>query len=140
VRMPPMRKRSIAPSQNFFSSKQDLITTIRDILKLDAVPKARAVVERDHKTWMKSRELTSQQDHLYESVATVLVGKYTNLHDLYLSVIKSLEHSAVGCAKKLNLVWVGASNPGGQAKIDNPAEFHKAWHEVCTANGILVPG
>lgn len=44
------------------------------------------------------------------------------------------------CGKKLNLVWVDASNLEPQAQLENPAEFHKAWHEVCTADGILVPG
>jgi hypothetical protein len=56
----------------------------------------------------------------------------------YLTVVKSFEHSARGCAKKLNLVWVDASNLEDQAKVDNPAEFHKTWRKVCTANSILV--
>jgi CTP synthase len=120
--------------------KQGLITTVREILHLDEVPKAPAVVDRGERTWARWTELTSQQDHLYESVSIVLVGKYTNLHDSYLSVIKSLEHSAMRCGRKLNLIWVDASNLEEQAKADNPAEFHKAWHEVCTAHGILVPG
>ena len=119
---------------------QGLVTTIRNILNLDSIPKSKALVDRGQRTWTEWKKLTTQQDRLYESVNIVLVGKYTNLHDSYLSVIKSLEHSAMRCGKKLNLIWVDASNLEAQAQLDNPAEFHKAWHEVCTADGILVPG
>jgi CTP synthase len=120
--------------------RQGLIPTIRDILKLDAVSKAPALVSRGQATWSAWTSLTTGQERFYESVNIVLVGKYTNLHDSYLSVIKSLEHSAMRCGKKLNLIWVDASNLEDEAKISYPAEFHKAWHEVCTADGILVPG
>jgi CTP synthase len=120
--------------------KQGLVQTIRDILNLDNVPKAKSLVDRGQRTWVEWKNLTSSQDRLFESVKIALVGKYTNLHDSYLSVIKSLEHSAMRCGKKLELIWVDASNLEDQAKTDNPAEFHKAWHAVCTADGILVPG
>ncbi|KAH9213072.1 CTP synthase-like protein [Leptodontidium sp. 2 PMI_412] len=120
--------------------KQGLVKTIRNILKLDDIPKAKSLVDRGQRTWTEWKNLTSQQDRLFDTVSIVLVGKYTNLHDSYLSVIKSLEHSAMRCGKKLNLVWVDASNLEDQARTDDPAAFHKAWHEVCTANGILVPG
>ena len=119
---------------------QGLIPTISDILNLDSVPKSKSLVDRGQRTWTEWKKLTTQHDRLFESVSIVLVGKYTNLHDSYLSVIKALEHSAMRCAKKLNLIWVDASNLEDQTKTNNPAEFHKAWHEVCTADGILVPG
>ncbi|KAH6669040.1 CTP synthase [Halenospora varia] len=120
--------------------KQGLLKTFNSILNLDSIPKAQNLVDRGQATWTQWRALTSQQDHLYEHVNITLVGKYTNLHDSYLSVIKSLEHSAMRCGKKLNLVWVDASDLEEEARTENPAEFHKAWHAVCTADGILVPG
>lgn len=43
------------------------------------------------------------QERLYESVHIVLVGKYTSLKDSYMSVVKSLEHSAFRCNRKLIL-------------------------------------
>ena len=75
-----------------------------------------------------------------ERVTIALVGKYTNLHDSYLSVIKSLEHSAMACARKLNLLWVDASNLEKGTLDTSPELYHKAWHELCTADGVLVPG
>lgn len=120
--------------------QQGLISTLRDILKLDAVKKSAAIVTRGEKTWSAWKSLTSSQERHLDSVSIVLVGKYTNLHDSYLSVIKSLEHAAMRCGKKLDLIWVDASDLEEHAKTENPAEFHRAWHQVCTAAGILVPG
>ena len=46
----------------------------------------------------------------------------------------------MACARKLNLVWVDASNLE-KARLDSsPEQYHKAWHELCTADGVLVPG
>ncbi|KAL2064720.1 hypothetical protein VTL71DRAFT_3858 [Oculimacula yallundae] len=120
--------------------KQGLIATLRDILKLDEITKAQSLVERGQRTWTEWNRLTTSQERLFENVTIVLVGKYTSLHDSYLSVIKSLEHSAMRCGKKLKLVWVDSSNLEEHVRMEDPATFHKAWHEVCTADGILVPG
>ncbi|KAI9723348.1 MAG: CTP synthase ura7 [Candelaria pacifica] len=120
--------------------KQGLIPLLRDILKLDALPKSNALIKKGQDVWDEWKVLTTSQDHLYESVFIALVGKYTNLHDSYLSVVKSLEHAAMRCLKKLNLIWVDASHLEMQTRDENPALYHKAWHEVCTTDGILVPG
>ncbi|KAI9762239.1 MAG: CTP synthase ura7 [Chaenotheca gracillima] len=120
--------------------RQGLIRLLGSILKLDALTISPALVTKGEAVWREWKTLTVAQDRLFESVSIALVGKYTNLHDSYLSVIKSLEHAAMRCGKKLNLIWVDASNLELQCAQENPADFHKAWHEVCTAHGILVPG
>ncbi|QPG77283.1 CTP synthase ura7 [Brettanomyces nanus] len=84
--------------------------------------------------------LTNQEDRSFDKVKIAIVGKYTNLHDSYLSVIKSLEHSAMRCARKLQIVWVESTDLEPAAELKNKANFHKAWQAVCTADGILVPG
>jgi hypothetical protein len=56
-----------------------------------------------------------------------------------MSVSKALEHSAMHCKKKLDLIWVESSHLEDEHKETNPAEYYKAWHSVSTANGILVP-
>ena len=51
-------------------------------------------------------ELTAaffRHDRLFDHVNIVLVGKYTALQDSYTSVVKSLEHAALQCARKLNI-------------------------------------
>jgi CTP synthase len=47
--------------------------------------------------------IQNRQERLYEPVNIVLVGKYTALRDSYMSVVKSLEHSAFRCHRKLVL-------------------------------------
>ncbi|KAI9804094.1 MAG: CTP synthase ura7 [Sarcosagium campestre] len=120
--------------------RQGLIPILSNILRLDALTTSPTLVKKGQSTWREWKTLTTAQDRLFESVSIVLVGKYVNLHDSYLSVIKSLEHAAMRCHKKLQLIWVDASHLETQASQNTPADFHKAWHEVCTANGILVPG
>lgn len=114
--------------------------SISGLLELEAVPRAPELVERGEKMWQRWVELTRGQDSSVDTVTIVLVGKYTTLEDAYISVGKSLEHAAMYCKKKLSLVWVDASNLEDAALEASPAAFHKAWHAVCTADGILVPG
>jgi CTP synthase (UTP-ammonia lyase) len=77
---------------------------------------------------------------MIDTVEIVLVGKYTSLQDSYMSVVKSLEHSAMRCHRKLKLKWVEASDLEPQTASDNPVRYHEAWHSLCSAKGILVPG
>ena len=120
--------------------RQGIISLLRSILRLDAVTRSSALVAKGQRIWHEWKTLTTAQDRLFETVSIALVGKYTNLRDSYLSVIKSLEHAAMRCNKKLNLVWVDATHLETSTSRERPADFHKAWHDVCTANGILVPG
>jgi CTP synthase len=49
-----------------------------------------------------------------------------------MSVSKSLEHTAMHCEKNFNLIQVDASHLEDAAQESSLAEFHKAWHAVCT--------
>lgn len=120
--------------------KQGMIKTISEILNLDEVTKSPQVVLKGEKTWKDWRAMTSSQDRSYEDVNIALVGKYTSFKDSYLSVTKSLEHASMRCGKKLNIIWVESTDLEDETRSKNPAAHHKAWHQVCTAQGILVPG
>ncbi|KAB8648466.1 hypothetical protein FH972_026123 [Carpinus fangiana] len=119
---------------------QGMIKSLREILQLDQVPRSPDILAKGEYTWKEWKSLAFAQDRLFDEVNIALVGKYTNLHDSYLSVIKSLEHAAMHCKRKLNLIWVDASELEKGTRDSDPAKFHKAWHQVCTAQGILVPG
>ncbi|KAK4684586.1 CTP synthase, partial [Tremellales sp. Uapishka_1] len=86
------------------------------------------------------KTLTAGQERLYDSVSIVLVGKYTSLQDSYMSVVKSLEHASMRCGRKLVLKWVDSSDLEPLAQTENPVRYHDAWRDVCSAQGILVPG
>jgi CTP synthase len=51
----------------------------------------------------KWQHLTTRIERLHDTVSIVLVGKYTSLKDSYISVVKSLEHAALSCSRKLVL-------------------------------------
>ena len=109
-------------------------------MALEKIDIPSAYVKKGKDLWKEWRTLTLAQDRLYDTVTIALVGKYTDLHDSYLSTVKSLEHAAMHCNRKLNLVWVEAEALEPTVNSTDPAKFHKAWHDVCTADGILIPG
>lgn len=37
------------------------------------------------------------------------MGKYTDLHDTYLSVAKALLHAALHCQRRLSVRWIDSS-------------------------------
>ncbi|CAK7232241.1 CTP synthase ura7 [Sporothrix curviconia] len=124
--------------------QQKLRESIIGLLELDApntVAPSKALVDHGAKMWQEWVQRTRAQDGgSLDTVSIALVGKYTNLEDAYISVGKSLEHAAMYCKKKLNLVWIDSSDLEDASQQTQPAEFHKAWHALITADGILVPG
>ena len=41
-----------------------------------------------------------------ESVVNIaMVGKYTQLHDAYLSVVEALKHGGISCKAKVEITW-----------------------------------
>jgi CTP synthase len=122
--------------------KQGLITQLRSVFQLDYYQVHPPLKDKGRSIWHEWKSLTTSQERFleHEKVSIALVGKYTNLHDSYISVIKALEHSAMACRRKLNLIWVDASDLEKATESTSPEQYHKAWHELCTADGVLVPG
>ncbi|GKZ17459.1 CTP synthase [Aspergillus brasiliensis] len=118
--------------------KQKLINTITDMLDLKSIQQTPERREQGSRMWNDWVDLARGQDFLHDSVSIALVGKYTSLHDAYISVSKALEHAAMFCHKKVNIIWVDSSHL--EDDTASPADYHKAWHAVCTADGVLVPG
>lgn len=66
-----------------------------------------------------------------EKEATIaLVGKYTALHDAYISVVEALKHGAVAHNASVNIKWV----PSDDVTPENVEEF------LGDVDGIIVPG
>ncbi|KAL8719960.1 MAG: hypothetical protein Q9225_003108 [Loekoesia sp. 1 TL-2023] len=120
--------------------RQGLIPLLREVLRLDALTIPPSLIRSGAETWQTWKNLTNMQDRTQETVKICLVGKYTSLHDSYLSVRKSLEHASMRCARKLEIIWLNSSDLETETLSESPAAFHKAWHQLCTASGILVPG
>ncbi|EPS38207.1 hypothetical protein H072_7932 [Dactylellina haptotyla CBS 200.50] len=120
--------------------QQNLVSLLTTTLQLDQITIPPHLYSKGQNTWARWKSLVHAATTLHDEVKVTLVGKYTSLHDSYLSVTKSLEHAAMHCGRKLVLEWVDSSDLEQETAKSNPASYHRAWHMVCTANGIIVPG
>ncbi|PSK51675.1 CTP synthase [Elsinoe australis] len=121
-------------------NEQNLLKTSTSILRLDELQIKSALVSKGKKIWRTWTDLAMGLNHVHETVDIVLVGKYLEQPDSYLSVVRSLEHSSMKCRRKLKLTMVDSEHLETKYQTKNPAAYHKAWHNLCTASGILVPG
>lgn len=120
--------------------QQNLIPMVRQFLALENYTIAPAMVQKGEKIWTQWQSLTGHDTRYYDTVTIALVGKYVELQDSYLSVIKSLEHASMRCRRRLDIRWVDSDHLEPACQSTDPAKFHNAWHEVVSASGILVPG
>ena len=86
------------------------------------------------------RKMALNLDTLTEEVSIAMVGKYTELSDAYLSVIKSLQHAAMEVNRKLKINWIEASHLENSWKNNNLNEFEDSWKMLKSSDGVLVPG
>ncbi|KAJ3204020.1 CTP synthase ura7 [Entophlyctis luteolus] len=115
--------------------QQKLTQTIVD--RLNIIPReTRSSVS----LFVKWKQLCQRLERLHDTVTIVLVGKYTYLHDSYISVVKSLEHASLSCNRKLKLEWVEATNLESEMLQTDAIKYYDAWKSVSAANGILIPG
>ncbi|OXV06600.1 hypothetical protein Egran_05632 [Elaphomyces granulatus] len=119
---------------------QGFLNTISRLLQAESIQKTPEVVEHGKAIWQEWQCLAPRRDHVFETVSIALVGKYTSFRDSYMSVSRALEHSAMHCKRKLNLIWIDSSHLEDAHRAASPTEYYKAWHSISTANGILVPG
>ncbi|RSM10975.1 CTP synthase [Fusarium oligoseptatum] len=119
--------------------EQGLRDRLAEGLMLDELILPEAVAKQGSDLWALWKKTVAIKPGL-ELVDIALVGKYTALPDSYLSVLKALEHSAMRCNRKLNLVWIDADHlEDAMLESDSP-KYHKAWSQLTAAAGVLVPG
>lgn len=118
--------------------EQGLPNVLRQALMLDKITPEPAQIRKGAEMWQNWKTNISQT--YTEKVDIALVGKYVELADSYLSLNKSLEHAAIRCKRKLNLIWVDSEHLEDSTRQADPAKYHKAWHDMCSAAGIVVPG
>ncbi len=79
-------------------------------------------------------------DNLSKEVEIAMVGKYTDLSDAYLSVIKSLQHASMAVDRKLVINWIEASHLEATWSEQSSDEHNAAWQSLKSSHGVLVPG
>lgn len=100
--------------------KEDLAKVACDCLKLEC-PKP------DLADW---EEMVDNLRHPDKEVNIALVGKYTQLHDAYISVVEALKHGGIASRATVNLSWIDSE----RLTAENADEI------LCDAQGIIVPG
>ena len=89
--------------------------------------------------WKKMADHVDSLDQA-EEVRIAVAGKYTDLADSYLSVIKALQHASFKVNRKLVIDWIESSDLDEEAKDSDPESHDSAWSVLSGADGILVPG
>lgn len=85
----------------------------------------------DLKSW-KSLVKKMKNGKDQKIITIVMVGKYTEHGDAYISIIEGLKASAAVNNTKMKVEWVVAE------KLENKDK--KEWSKLKKANGILIPG
>lgn len=119
--------------------EQGLLKVLQKGLNLGNPPKSPAMIQKGQDLWDLWKKTVVPEPHL-APVNIVLVGKYVSLDDAYLSVRKSLEHSAMRCKRKLNLISVDSEHLEHDMQQIDPTKYHNAWKAVHESQGILIPG
>lgn len=120
--------------------EQKMMDYLHKRLQLDDIVLTMEDKQRGEQLLDKWKSMTENFEESDKTVKIALVGKYTNLKDSYLSVIKALEHSSMKCRTQLEILWVEASDLEPESQDNDKTKFHEAWNKVSTADGILVPG
>jgi CTP synthase len=92
--------------------QQGFLATLSDLLKTDSIQRDSKLVDNGRLIWQEWQGLAMSQVHILETVSIALVGKYTSLHDSYMSVSKALEHVGeldipCNCCDKLLIIIKG---------------------------------
>lgn len=83
--------------------------------------------EPNLKDW---QEMVESLKNPTESVEIAMVGKYTQLHDAYLSVVEALKHGGIAGHASVKITWVDSE----ELTKENLDEH------LSSVDGILVPG
>lgn len=81
----------------------------------------------DMEDWKK---FVKRVEKISENINITLVGKYTKLHDAYLSVVEALKHAGYAINKNVKITWVDSAT----LTNDNVEEL------LGNTQGIIVPG
>lgn len=83
--------------------------------------------DADMAEWKELIRLTNNLDH---KVTIALVGKYTALHDAYLSVAEALKHAGYPIYTHVNIKWIDSES----FDLGDPSEL------LGDVDGLIVPG
>jgi CTP synthase len=81
--------------------------------------------------WKRWEELVSKIDSSDKEIKIGITGKYTEVHDAYMSILKALEHTAPYLGAKVKVRWIDTT----EVKTSEDAR-----KELEGMDGVIVPG
>ncbi len=96
---------------------------------LNVSPKENGDALLNFKNW---EEFVNKVKNSNKEIVVGMVGKYTNVHDSYLSVLKSLEHAAPYFGARVKIKWIEAG--------DIEDEKITVEDALKSLDGVVVPG
>ncbi|MBI2084498.1 MAG: CTP synthase [Candidatus Aenigmarchaeota archaeon] len=119
-----------------FSNVYEIPLMLRDLgldkeifAALNVKPKKNGDKTLNFKNW---EGFVSKVKNAKKEIVIGIVGKYTNVHDSYLSILKSLEHATPYNGAKVRIKWIEATDIE-----DGKISAEKALSGV---DGVIVPG
>ena len=106
-----------------FLKENEVDKEILDILKINT--------DKNSGQFKKWEQLVEKINSAKREITVAITGKYTGVHDSYLSILKALEHTAPYYGVKINIKWIDTT------EIKNQEDAEKNLKEV---QGIVVPG
>ena len=80
----------------------------------------------------KWKEFDNKVKNANKQVVIGIIGKYTYVHDSYMSIIKALEHAGPYCGAKVRIKWIESTD-----LEDGKVSVADALKDV---DGIIIPG
>lgn len=118
--------------------EQKIVPLLLGKLGLDTTTVPTPLATKGTEFWETWKRISTAKHE--DTVNIALVGKYVSTPDAYMSVNKSLEHASMQIGRNLNLMWIDAEHLEPEAQTNEPVNYHKAWHNLNTASGLIVPG
>ncbi len=98
-----------------------------EIIKILNLPRKKNGDMADYEKW---KELVKKINSAKKEITIGIVGKYTTVHDSYLSILKAIEHTSPYVGAKAKIQWIEASTV-------TPENVKQKLEGV---DGIIVPG
>ena len=136
--VPPSHVLSVHDVSNIYKvplllHQQRVASLVLNCLRLHRMPP-------DDSQLLQWSAIASHSEQQRQVIRVGVVGKYTGLSDSYLSISKSLEHAAMACHVRVEVVWVDSSELEEEAKQAKPERYAAAWEALLSLDGLLIPG
>jgi CTP synthase len=123
---------SLPNSENYYNipfelREKKVDKVIFEILNLEENSRKDPIL--NFETW---GELVEKKQNPKKEIAVGIIGKYTDVHDAYLSILKALEHVEAHFRVKIAIKWIESTDIE-----DENLSFQDVFSKV---EGIIVPG